>query len=184
VPGQRDLAAQVPVRPVPVAGVVLASAQPEYGPPQPGETITGCLTGWLGGLDCALVPVDTRLDRRDWRHAATPAQLESVIRRLDVVVTTRLHGLVLALKNGVPALAVDPVPGGAKVTAQARVWDWPVLTTAPGGQLARADLDSRWSWCLSPEAAALARAACDGAGPPVLTQALLGALGVQPGPGR
>lgn len=38
-----------------------------------------------------------------------------MLRRLDVVVTTRLHGLVLALKNGVPALAVDPVaaaPGG------------------------------------------------------------------------
>ncbi|PZS37364.1 MAG: hypothetical protein DLM62_19660 [Pseudonocardiales bacterium] len=52
---------------------------------------------------------DTRLDGQDWRFAQTPGQLESMIRRLDVVVTTRMHGLVLALKNGIPALAVDPI---------------------------------------------------------------------------
>lgn len=46
----------------------------------------------------------------------------------DLVVTTRLRGLVLALRNGVPALAVDPVVGGAKVAAQGRAWDRPVLT--------------------------------------------------------
>jgi polysaccharide pyruvyl transferase WcaK-like protein len=32
----------------------------------------------------------------------------------------RMHGIVLALKYGVPVLAVDPVAGCAKVTAQAR----------------------------------------------------------------
>jgi polysaccharide pyruvyl transferase WcaK-like protein len=45
-----------------------------------------------------------------------------VISRLDLVITMRMHGLVLALKHGVPALAVDPVAGGAKVTAQAQAW--------------------------------------------------------------
>ena len=55
----------------------------------------------------------------------TAAEVESLIARVDVVVTTRLHGLVLALKNGVPAVAVDPVRGGAKVCRQAQTLGWP-----------------------------------------------------------
>ncbi len=46
---------------------------------------------------------------------------------MDIVVTTRLHGMVLALKNGVPAIAVDPIVGGAKITQQARAINWPIL---------------------------------------------------------
>ena len=69
-----------------------------------------------------------------------------MIGRADVVVTTRLHGLVLALKQGVPALAVDPVAGGAKVAAQAAVWGWPVLLARSGNPvLDRDELDRLWS---------------------------------------
>jgi hypothetical protein len=173
---ERDLSAQAPVAPVPVAGIVLAGAQPEYGTAEAGSAITAGLSRWLTGLDCARVPLDTRLDARDWAHCATPGQFESVIRRLDVVVTTRLHGLVLALKNGVPALAVDPVPGGAKVTAQASVWDWPVLTATEGSGPDPARLDRLWSWCLSAEGAAQARAAAEGNWQPSLTRSLVAAL--------
>jgi Polysaccharide pyruvyl transferase len=172
----RDLAAQAPVAPVPVAGIVLADEQPEYRASGGGSTITAGLARWLTGLNCARVPLDTRLDPRDWAHQATPGQFESVIRRLDIVVTTRLHGLVLALKNGVPALAVDPVPGGAKVTAQAGVWDWPVLTSGRGDGLDPADLVRLWSWCLSAEGASRARAAAEGNWQPTLTRGLLAAL--------
>ena len=52
------------------------------------------------------------------------AQVEAVCRRLDVMLTTRLHGMVLALKNGVPVIAIDPVAGGDKVTRQARLLGW------------------------------------------------------------
>ena len=91
--------------------------------------------------------VDTRLAQREWRSPATAAQVEAVIARADVVVTTRLHGLVLALKNGVPALAIDPVADGAKVAAQAAAWGWPVLLprSAPP-VLDRDELDRLWSW--------------------------------------
>lgn len=129
------------------------------------------------------MPLDTRLDPREWRNQATAAQLESVISRLDLVVTTRLHGLVLALKNGVPALAVDPVAGGAKVSAQAGAWDWPAVITGPGqaapGEplLDPAMLGRWWDWCLSPEAAARARRAAAGtAADGTLTTGLLGVL--------
>ena len=64
-----------------------------------------------------------------------------------MVVTTRMHGLVLALKNGVPALAVDPIIGGAKVTAQAGAWTWPAVLAA--GALTEAGLGHWWDWCRS-----------------------------------
>lgn len=173
-PPRLDLAAEVRVGRVPVAGVVLAPAQPEYGPRGRHDRVTGELTAWLAARDCARVPLDTRLDPRDWRHHATAAQLESVLSRLDIVVTTRLHGLVLALKNGVPALAVDPVAGGAKVSAQAAAWGWPAVIAGqpdacPGGQvLGLQALRRWWDWCLSAPGREQARAAAryGGARPP------------------
>jgi hypothetical protein len=48
---------------------------------------------------------------------------------MDVVITTRLHGTVLALKNGVPAIAIDPIPGGTKIRRQAETIGWPVVLT-------------------------------------------------------
>ncbi len=147
---RRDLAAVRPAgseRPVPVVGVVLTTGQGEYGARRRHEDVAARLEAWAGDLDVARVPLDTRLDPRDWRLAATPAQLEAVVARLDVVVTMRLHGLILALRAGVPALAVDPVAGGGKVSAQARAWEWPSLLGAD-------ELDDRYlsehlGWCLS-----------------------------------
>jgi len=129
-PGRRglpDLAARPATSSVPVVAVFLTHGQQEYGARRRHDEVGVALGRWLGSRDLARLDLDTRLDPRDWRLAATPGQVESVLRRVDAVVTTRLHGLVLALKNGVPVVAVDPVDGGAKVTAQARAWDWPVL---------------------------------------------------------
>ncbi|GAA0224348.1 polysaccharide pyruvyl transferase family protein [Cryptosporangium japonicum] len=133
---------------VPVVGVILTDGQHEYGVRRRHREVSEALTGWLHGLDVARLPLDTRLDTRDWRLAATPGQLRSVLNRLDVIVTTRLHGLVLGLQAGVPVLAVDPVDGGAKVTAQARALGWPAIL--PADDLSR--LDEWWRWCLSPAA--------------------------------
>ena len=73
----------------------------------------------------AVVEIDTRLDVANASGLRTPAEVETLIARMDIVVTTRLHGLVLALKHGVPAVAIDPIAGGDKITAQARMVDWP-----------------------------------------------------------
>ncbi len=158
--GRRDLAATVAVAAVPVVGVFLTHGQQEYAGRRRHEAVTGVLAGWLRGRAEATLDLDTRLDPRDWRLAATPGQLESVVRRLDAVVTTRLHGLVLALKNGVPAVAVDPVSGGAKVTAQARAWGWPVLA-ADG--LTPPALDAALDHALSDAGRAAAHAAAGSA---------------------
>ena len=154
-PARRDLAALPAFTPVPVAGVVLAPDQEEYGATRRHDDVHTKLTTWLAGRDCAHIPLDTRLDHRDWRSFSTPDQILSAIDRLDVVVTTRLHGLVTALRCGVPALAVDPVAGGAKVAAQARAWDWPAMITAE--QLDEEKLDRWWRWCLHGDGRATAK---------------------------
>jgi hypothetical protein len=147
----RDLAAAPRCAQVPVVGVVLAHAQHEYGERQRHDAVHSVLTSWLSRQDCARLAFDTRLDGQDWRFARTSGQLESVIRRLDVMVTTRMHGLVLALKNGIPALALDPIAGGAKVSAQATAWAWPAVVTADS--FTEADLDHWWAWCRSADCA-------------------------------
>jgi hypothetical protein len=146
-PPRSDLAARPRSPTVPVVGVVLANDQPEYGARRRHLDVTRTVTTWLRDQNCARLALDTRLDPRDWRLAAVPAQLESVVRRLDAVVTTRLHGLVLALKNGVPALAVDPVEGGGKVSCQATAWRWPAVVQAT--EVSPRVLDHHLAWCLS-----------------------------------
>ena len=175
--GRLDLAAAVPMTAVPVAAVILAGAQPEYAAGGRHTPLTDELGGWLATLDCARMMVDTRLAHGDWRSPATAAQVEAVVARADVVVTTRLHGLVLALKQGVPVLAVDPVAGGAKVAAQAAAWAWPVLLPRPGHPvLDRGELDRLWSWCRSAEGRARARSALGTRDTPPLTADLLRVL--------
>lgn len=138
----------------PVLGVFLTSGQQEYGTRRRHEELIGTVGSWLSRIEAGRLDLDTRLDPRDWRLPATPEQLLSVIRRLDAVVTLRLHGLVLALRSGVPAVALDPVDGGGKVTAQARALGWPAILSADAAT--EAALDRQLEWCLS-EGRVLAR---------------------------
>lgn len=144
-----DISVAAATATVPVVGVVLAPGQPEYGAARRTRAVHEALARWLRGLDCARLPLDTRLASDDWRTCGTPDQLASVFARLDAVVTTRLHGLVFGLRAGVPVLAVDPIAGGGKVSAQAAALGWPALV--PADRAVEPDaLDGWWRWCLSP----------------------------------
>lgn len=169
-----DLAARPGHDHVPVVGVVLAPGQPEFGARRRHETVHQSLQDWLARQNAAPLPLDTRLDHDDWKLCSTPDQFAGLVARTDIVITTRLHGLVFALAEGVPALAVDPVAGGGKVTAQARAWDWPAILDAD--ELTEPDhahqvLDRWWAWCCSEQAQALARARRESArsGSPLLS---------------
>ena len=169
-----DLAAQPGHDHVPVVGVVLAPGQPEFGARRHHETVHQSLQDWLARQNAAPLPLDTRLDCSDWRLCSTPDQFAGLVARTDIVITTRLHGLVFALSEGVPVLAVDPIAGGRKVTAQARAWDWPAILSAE--ELTEPDhahrvLDRWWAWCCSKQAQALARARRESArsGSPLLS---------------
>jgi hypothetical protein len=139
---------------VPVVGVVLVHPQGEY---EDGmhDVAVQAIRRLVGSRELAAIEIDTRLDVNE-HGLRTPAEVESLIARMDAVVTTRLHGLVLALKNGVPALAVDPIKGGAKVKRQAETIGWSTCLTADA--LADTELERALDWCLTESAREEARA--------------------------
>ncbi|MGW2846094.1 polysaccharide pyruvyl transferase family protein [Streptomyces sp. NPDC001274] len=151
-----DLATAAGVGPGrPLAGVALTMGQGEYGARRRHTEAGEAVLRWLARKDCARVEADTRLARDDWRLCRSADQYLSLVGKLDVMVTNRLHGLVLSLRMGVPVLALDPVRGGAKVTAQADVLGWPALLACD--DISDRALDDWWEWCLSPAGSAAAR---------------------------
>jgi hypothetical protein len=149
-----DLALVGAAEDVPVVGMVLMSEQPEYGERDRHRDVNERLEALVASPGFARVSIDTRLDVPG-SLLRTPAEVTSLLARVDVVLTSRLHGLVLALRSGIPVVAVDPVAGGAKITRQAAVLEWPWCFGAdvPPEQLAEA-----FSACRSAEGRAAASA--------------------------
>ncbi len=139
---------------VPVIGVVLVHPQKEYGARALHHQANAAVSRLLDAREVAAVPIDTRLDENS-TGLRTPREVESVIARMDVVVTTRLHGTVLALKNAVPVVAIDPIAGGAKIKRQTETIGWPVVFTVDA--LTDESLMEAFSFCLTEEARSLAQ---------------------------
>jgi glycosyltransferase involved in cell wall biosynthesis/SAM-dependent methyltransferase len=104
--------------------------------------------------EMAVVSIDTRLDTNS-TGLGSPAEIESLLARMDVVITTRLHGMVLALKNGVPVIAIDPEPGGAKIKRQAETIGWPLAYAAEA--VTDQALQQAFEYCLTDDARSIAR---------------------------
>lgn len=121
-----DLAISTPRQAVPLVGVVRAHPQPEYGDALALQEAHTAIDRALAAEHVASVELDTRVDPREAGRQSC-AHIEAPIARMDAVVSTRLHGLVTALKLGVPAVAVDAVRRSGKVTAQAGALGWPHL---------------------------------------------------------
>ena len=134
---------------VPVIGLCLVEAFEGADTRKANAAIQRLLAGQQG----AIVPIDTRLDVNE-TGLRSKAEVESLIARMDVVVTTRLHGTVLALKNGVPVVVIDPEPGESRVLMQAKAIGWPIAfaVDAIDDKILRRALD----YCLTPEARAKA----------------------------
>ncbi|MET8005439.1 polysaccharide pyruvyl transferase family protein [Nonomuraea glycinis] len=109
----------------PVIARIYAGPQREY-PNSRHDQVETVVSQALRDRDNAVLDVDTKLPHNQYGLTSI-GQIESVIRRVDAVVTTRLHGSVLALRNGVPAVVIDAVPGGAKVRAQMEALGWPLV---------------------------------------------------------
>lgn len=149
-----DLAFAAPANPVPLVGVVLVGTyEPEYPDRDRQPAAIEAIEALIEAQHVAPVYIDTVLGENA-TGLRTAAEVESVIARMDAVVTTRLHGLVLALKNGVPALAIDPVAGGSKIARQAETIGWPLFRTAD--QLKAEDLALALRECLSERGKAMA----------------------------
>jgi hypothetical protein len=127
-----DLVFAAAPQPAPVVGLVLMHNQPEYGANDLHASCNRTLEQAAASIECARVRIDTRLDENS-TELRTPNEITALIARSDVVLTTRLHGLVLGLRSGVPVIAIDPVAGGAKITRQAGRLEWPFCFPADVG---------------------------------------------------
>lgn len=148
-----DLVFLTQVPQVPIVGRVLVEPQKEYRDKAMHDQANRAIERLTTLRPMAVVPIDTRLDENK-TGLRQPAEIESLIARMDVILTTRLHGLVLALKNGVPALAIDPIAGGAKIRRQAETIDWPFVFIAD--ELDDDDLAKALEDCLQGQARARA----------------------------
>jgi hypothetical protein len=146
--------------PVPVVGVVLVHPQTEYGDEAKHAVADAAIHRLIAARPMATVPIDTRLDSNR-TGLRSPSEVESLIARMDVVLTTRLHGMVMALKHGVPAIAIDPIAGGAKILRQAEVVGWPRVFTTD--TLSDGALQEAFDFCLTAGARDAANACSRGA---------------------
>ena len=137
-----------------VAGLILVHSQKEYGDRGCHAAADAALIKVLEEKQILSIPIDTCLEDNLGR-LKYPAQIEALLTRMDFVATTRLHGLVLALKNGVPALAVDPIRGGAKISYQANILAWPAVIGVD--DISESRLADLCEYCLTAEAHVKAR---------------------------
>lgn len=140
---------------VPVVGVILIGKQDEYGNRDMHKMANEFIRRLINNHEMSVVHIDTVLENNATGFR-TPGEIESIISRMDLVITTRLHGTVLALKNNVPVIPLDSVAGGAKVTRQVKTLGWPLLFNTD--DLDDAALSEAFRWCLTTEARMEARA--------------------------
>lgn len=139
-------------RKVPVVGVCLV--EPDIGVAWNGYAYRGdmdavanaAIQRLVESREVSVVLIDTRLDA-NITGLRTPAEVESLIARMDMVITTRLHGTVFALKNGVPAIIIEVDPRGAKIRRQMEKIGWPVVFIADA--LNDALLQQAFDYCLT-----------------------------------
>lgn len=97
----------------------------------------------------AAIDLDTRW-YRDQNGLCSPSHFLAALQRVDLLLTNRLHGMVYALKAGVPVVAIDAITGGAKVSAQAHAIGWPRCLSID--EATPELLDAAVDWCLSSQA--------------------------------
>ncbi|WP_091559954.1 hypothetical protein [Klenkia taihuensis] len=146
-PPRPDLAIDPPGDGPAVVATVFAPVQPEYGDRGRHAQVQAVVERWVADRGLGSFDVGTDLLTPSGQRRRV-GQVQAVLGRADVVVSSRLHGLVLGLGRGRPVIAVDPVVGGAKVSAQAAALGWPVLLAAD--EVDAAALDAALDRCLLP----------------------------------
>lgn len=100
----------------------LRGAQREYGPGSCDDKRVDALCDRIvtaTGLDPSRI--ETRLDR----SGAALARMELQFQTAGLVVSSRLHGALLALRYGTPVVAIDQIKGGGKVSEVLSRLGWP-----------------------------------------------------------
>ena len=121
-----DIVFSSDVKNAPLVGVCLVHSQYEYGNKQRHDEVDKAVNEFLNENEVANVKIDT-LYVNNRTGVSDAISFENLVSRFDVVISSRLHGMVFSLKNGIPVVAIDCISGGAKVTKQANALDWPVV---------------------------------------------------------
>lgn len=140
-----DLVFLAPSNKLPVVGICLVEDYQDSMVPYVNKLIKDFLTNF----SAAIIYIDTRLDSNS-TALRSPAEIESLISRVDVLITTRLHGMVLALKHGIPVVAIDPEKGGSKIRMQCELLNWKAVINAD--QLTFSELEKCVRYCLTKNA--------------------------------
>jgi hypothetical protein len=117
---------------IPVVGLFMVHGQGEYGKLQRHKLVKQCIEEYFKQTDCHVIDLCTHDTHDKISKFNNIQELESIIRKCDYIITTRMHGLVYSLKNNIPVLAIDCIAGGAKVTAQAEAVGWPAILNGDG----------------------------------------------------
>jgi hypothetical protein len=110
----------------PIVGVCLVHPQSEYGSRQRHQQVHNAVLQYLNDENVSYIILDT-LYLNNPSGIRDTKSFENIISRLDVVISSRLHGTVFSLKNGTPVVAIDAISGGAKLTKQVNSIGWDII---------------------------------------------------------
>ncbi|MER9327585.1 capsular polysaccharide synthesis protein [Mesorhizobium sp. M0488] len=150
-----DVAILAPWRPTPtrvrgsnvplVVGLVLRGEQGEYGLQNSLHDRTSALTARVLDTLAANYQVKTvEIEHHLTRSGRAPVEIEALYSSCDLVLTSRFHGAILAMRNEVPFIAIDQIRGGGKLTSLLSASGWPFvyqIEHAKEDVVARAALD-------------------------------------------
>ena len=109
-----------------IAGLILVHPQNEYGDRQRHADVDRVVYEYLDKKEVMPIVLDT-LHRNNRTSSRTEDELTALMCRFDLVISSRLHGLVFLAQGGRSVIAIDPIAGGGKVTSQAMALGWPLV---------------------------------------------------------
>ena len=109
-------------------GLSLRGAQGEYGAENSLHELTEQKIKQLAGQllqnrQGEIILIENHLKRA----AIAPEEIENLYAQCDLILTSRLHGALLALRHSVPYIAIYQIKNGAKVSAILPTPKWPYV---------------------------------------------------------
>ncbi|RUV06877.1 hypothetical protein EOA60_15505 [Mesorhizobium sp. M1A.F.Ca.IN.020.06.1.1] len=111
-----------------VVGLVLRGEQGEYGPQTSLHVRTSALVVHVLESLAAKHRVETvEVEHHLARAGRRPSEIEALYSSCDLVLTSRFHGAILAMRNEIPFIAIDQIRGGGKLTNLLSTSGWPFV---------------------------------------------------------
>lgn len=115
----------------PTIGIILSAIQCEFGENLCQWEMTGKIAHETANKLIAthggrIVAIENHLQR----SGLTPEAIEALYADCDLIITSRFHGAIMAMRHLVPFIAIDQIKGGAKVHNLVGATGWPFIYLA------------------------------------------------------